>query len=77
MEKEDLAIEIYYEMDMLRMLSKLIEFAIKNDAGDLELEDLALIFRDIHKRSDQISELTERLARYDDPLFPKQEDFDY
>ncbi len=32
MDKEDLAIEIYYELDMLRLMSELSEFAIMNDA---------------------------------------------
>ena len=61
MNKQDLAIEIYYELDMIRLISRLSDFAITNDAG-IDIDTYAVLFWDLRKRSDQIAEMVEKLA---------------
>lgn len=65
MNKQELQIEIYYELDMIRLLSKLSEFAIMNDA-DIEIDTYTALFWDMRQRSNRISERIEDLH----PLFP-------
>lgn len=72
MDKQDIAIEIYYELDTIRFMTKLCKLAIEHEDGPkLEIHNLDVVFRDIYKRSWQISEMVEKLERWDDPMFPE------
>jgi hypothetical protein len=71
MDKQDIAIEIYEELDTMRRISLLCRFAIENSAPDMGIDHLDVIFRDVYRRSLRISEMVEILERFDDPMFPE------
>lgn len=60
---EDLIHEVYCELDMIRILSKLSTYALRNEFEDLKNGSFELIFEDIEKRCNNISELTEKIDR--------------
>ncbi|OGI01939.1 MAG: hypothetical protein A2Y25_02935 [Candidatus Melainabacteria bacterium GWF2_37_15] len=62
MDKQDLAIEIYYHLDMIRLIARLSDFAIMNDAK-IDIDTYAVLFWDLQKRSNQISEMVEKLVK--------------
>ena len=61
MQKEDIICEIYYKLDMIRLLSRMSAFAMKNDEKNLGADSIELIFKEIEGKCWQISELAEKL----------------
>lgn len=59
-EKEELSYKIIYELDMIDIVSKLSDFAIMNDLDGFNPHFCRLIFKDIQKRCDEISETFEK-----------------
>lgn len=58
--EENFKDEIIYELDMIRILSRLSTCAINNDSDDSKNDSLELIFDDIEKRCWKISEYIEK-----------------
>jgi hypothetical protein len=63
MNKQDLEIEIYYELDMIRVLSRITGFAAENGINNLDEDSYSLVFKDIEKRCWEISEKVEQLIQ--------------
>ncbi len=59
--QQNLIQEIYNELDMLRVLSKLANYALINDAKDINEDCYILTFKDIENRYWRITELLELL----------------
>ena len=57
--QQNLTKKIYDELDMIRLLSRMSGFAIKNEAQNIEQDSFMLVFDDIEKRCWQISEFVE------------------
>ncbi|OGI00380.1 MAG: hypothetical protein A2287_09270 [Candidatus Melainabacteria bacterium RIFOXYA12_FULL_32_12] len=62
--KQNLINKIYYELDMIRLLSKMSCFVIQNEAENIKQDDFQLIFEDIEKRCWQISEFVENIESH-------------
>lgn len=59
--QQNLIEKIISELDIIRTMSRLSIFAIKNDSKELENDIFGLIFEDIEKRCWNISEFIEQL----------------
>lgn len=62
-EKEDLAIEIYEELDFIRAISMLALSSMQNGDKNIREDTLSSIFNDIKNRSWNISEKVERFEK--------------
>ncbi len=60
MDKQDLIIEINYELDMLKLVSKLADFAVINGIR-IGIDTYTVIFWDIQKRANRIAEMVRKL----------------
>lgn len=63
-EVEDLAMKIYEELDIIRIISNLSGYFIKNNTDNLTENDFykfEMLFQDFCKRCDKISQLTEQM----------------
>jgi hypothetical protein len=54
--QQNLTDKIIFELDMIRIMSKLSVFAIQNESKETENDSFELIFEDIEKRCWNISE---------------------
>lgn len=55
--------KIYYELDMIRILSKMSGYVIINESEDIGNDKFKLIFEDIEKRCWLISEYVENMEK--------------
>ncbi len=69
MDKKELVIDIFHELDFIRFIAKLCDFAIDNDAK-FEPHQYAIIFWYLEKHSYRVSEMVEKLH----PILPVSED---
>ncbi len=60
--QQNLIQEIYDELDMIRVLSKLASYAFINEAKDINEDCYILVFKDMEKRYWQIVKLFEELV---------------
>jgi hypothetical protein len=59
---QSLTDKIYYELEIIRILSRLSVFAVENESVDAKNYSLKYIFEDIEKRCWVVSEYLEKQA---------------
>jgi hypothetical protein len=59
--QQNLTDEIYLELEIIRIMSRLSVFAIENESEDVGETHLRSIFQDIEKRCWNLSECVEKL----------------
>jgi len=59
--QQNLIQEIYSELDMVRIMSRMSVFAIETESKEAANDSLKLIFKDIEKRTWNVSEFLEKI----------------